>query len=90
MKNTSGHERVLLTFMAAVGSDHPEKQELEPRILGQKKVVADVLEQSATIGELHHALDAELMIKRRCTCGAGRSNRRCEEWPHLLRRHHSF
>lgn len=44
------------TFIAAVGSDSEEKQELEPALLAECKIVADVLEQSATIGELHHAL----------------------------------
>lgn len=45
------------TFVAAVGADNPEKQELEPTLLSRTKVVVDVLEQCATIGELHHALD---------------------------------
>ena len=49
------------TFIAAVGADSPEKQELEPAILASAKVVVDVLEQCAAIGELHHALDARLM-----------------------------
>ena len=49
------------TFIAAVGADSPEKQELEPAILASAKVVVDVLEQCAAIGELHHALDAGLM-----------------------------
>src|SRR5258705_10198225 len=42
------------TFIAAVGADNPEKQELEPGLLGQSKIVVDLLEQCATIGELHH------------------------------------
>jgi ornithine cyclodeaminase/alanine dehydrogenase len=46
------------TFIAAVGADHPEKQELEPSLLRDNKLVVDVLGQCATIGELHHALDA--------------------------------
>jgi len=46
------------TFIAAVGADNPEKQELEATLLGRNTVVVDVLEQCATIGELHHALDA--------------------------------
>lgn len=45
-------------FIAAVGADNPEKQELEPALLSRSKVVVDILEQCATIGELHHALDA--------------------------------
>ena len=48
---------------AAVGADNPEKQELEPTILSRNRVVADVIEQCATIGELHHALDAGLMTR---------------------------
>jgi ornithine cyclodeaminase/alanine dehydrogenase len=46
------------TFIAAVGADNPEKQELEPALLSRNKVVVDVLEQCSSIGELHHALDA--------------------------------
>jgi len=46
------------TFIAAVGADNPEKQELEPAMFGRNKLVVDVLEQCATIGELHHALEA--------------------------------
>jgi len=44
------------TFIAAVGADSPDKQELEPSILGASKVVVDVLEQCAEMGELNHAL----------------------------------
>jgi alanine dehydrogenase len=50
-------------FIAAVGADNPEKQELEPMILSRNKVVADVVEQCATIGELHHSLDDGLMTR---------------------------
>jgi alanine dehydrogenase len=48
-------------FIAAVGADSEDKQELEPGLLASSKVVVDVMEQCATIGELHHALDAGLM-----------------------------
>jgi len=51
------------TFIAAVGSDSPEKQELDPALLSQNKIVVDILEQCAGIGELHHALDAGLVTK---------------------------
>jgi len=44
------------TFLAAVGSDSADKQELEAAILASAKVVADSLDQCAEIGELHHAL----------------------------------
>jgi alanine dehydrogenase len=45
------------TFIAAVGADSEDKQELEPTLLSTNKVVVDILEQSATIGELHHAIE---------------------------------
>jgi alanine dehydrogenase len=48
-------------FVAAVGADHPDKQEIEPELLAASAVVADVIEQCATIGDLHHALEAGLM-----------------------------
>lgn len=51
------------TFIAAVGADNSEKQELEPALLGRNKLVVDVLEQSATIGELHHALEAGVITR---------------------------
>jgi alanine dehydrogenase len=50
-------------FVAAVGADNEEKQELEPALLAGNKVVVDILEQCATIGELHHALDAGVMSR---------------------------
>ncbi len=51
------------TFVAAVGADSPEKQELDSTILASSKVVVDVLEQCAAIGELHHALESGLMTR---------------------------
>lgn len=45
------------TFIAAIGSDSEEKQEMEPAMLASCKLVVDLVEQCATIGELHHALD---------------------------------
>ena len=49
------------TFIAAVGSDNEDKQELEAGLLASSKVVVDVMEQCAAIGELHHALDQGVM-----------------------------
>jgi alanine dehydrogenase len=49
------------TFVAAVGADNDDKQELEPSLLASSKVVVDVREQCAAIGDLHHAIDAGLM-----------------------------
>ncbi|MDQ3950213.1 MAG: ornithine cyclodeaminase family protein, partial [Gemmatimonadota bacterium] len=49
------------TFVAAVGADSEEKQEIEPQFLASSAVVVDVLEQCATFGDLHHALAAGVM-----------------------------
>jgi alanine dehydrogenase len=49
------------TFVSAVGADSEDKQEIEPALLASSKVVVDVMEQCATIGELHHAIDDRLM-----------------------------
>jgi alanine dehydrogenase len=51
------------TFIAAVGADHPEKQELHPNLIGKSKIVADVLQQCAAMGDLHHALDAGVITE---------------------------
>jgi ornithine cyclodeaminase/alanine dehydrogenase-like protein (mu-crystallin family) len=50
-------------FVAAVGADNPEKQELEPELLARNVVVADVLGQCAAMGDLHHAIAAGLMAR---------------------------
>jgi len=49
------------TFVAAVGADNETKQEIDPRLLAASKVVADIREQCAEIGELHHAIAQGLM-----------------------------
>ena len=49
------------SFVAAVGADNPEKHELEPELLAQNVVVADILDQCAAIGDTHHALKAGVM-----------------------------
>lgn len=46
------------TLVAAVGADHPRKQELDPALLAHSRVVVDDLEQCAASGELRHALAA--------------------------------
>ena len=48
-------------FVAAVGADNPEKQEIEPELLAASAVVVDLLEQCAAMGDLHHAISAGLM-----------------------------
>jgi alanine dehydrogenase len=51
------------TFVAAVGADNPEKSEIEPEVMRASGVVADVLEQSATIGDLRTAIAAGAMTR---------------------------
>lgn len=49
------------TFVAAVGADSADKQELDPRLMAAGVVVTDVLEQCAAIGDLHHAIAAGVL-----------------------------
>ena len=49
------------TFIAAVGADSEEKQELFSDLIAPNKIVVDIAEQSAGIGELHHAIQQGLM-----------------------------
>ena len=49
------------TFIAAVGADNEDKQEVDPRLLASSKVVADILEQCVEVGDLHHAIEAGLI-----------------------------
>jgi alanine dehydrogenase len=50
-------------FLAAVGADSPEKQELDPAVMVSNKIVTDILEQCATAGELHHAIEKGLATR---------------------------
>ena len=67
---TPGHNQILSegdlrpgTFLAAVGADSDSKRELHPGLLASSAVIADSIEQCAAIGELHHALSADLMSR---------------------------
>jgi ornithine cyclodeaminase/alanine dehydrogenase len=51
-------------FIAAMGADSPDKQELESSLLVGNKVIVDILEQCARVGELHHALDQHLLTEK--------------------------
>jgi alanine dehydrogenase len=44
------------TFIAAVGADSENKQEVDPMLVASSKVIVDLLEQCRSIGELHHAI----------------------------------
>ena len=50
-------------FIAAVGADNGDKQEIEPELLASSVVIADVLDQCVSIGDLHHALVAGVMSR---------------------------
>jgi len=50
-------------FIAAVGADSPDKQELDPALIPKTKLVVDILDQCAQVGELHHAIDSGLMTR---------------------------
>lgn len=50
-------------FIAAVGADNPAKQEIDTALMSRGKVVADVLEQCASMGDLHHALESGAMAR---------------------------
>ena len=43
-------------FVAAVGTDNEEKNEIDAELIASSKLVTDISEQCATIGDLHHAL----------------------------------
>jgi alanine dehydrogenase len=51
------------TFIAAVGADNPQKQEIHPALMARSKIVCDILEQCAVMGDLHHALDAGVVTR---------------------------
>jgi alanine dehydrogenase len=46
------------TFIAAVGADNPHKGEIHPELFAAATVVVDSLEQTAVMGDLHHAIEA--------------------------------
>jgi ornithine cyclodeaminase len=51
--------------IVAVGSDGPDKQELEVEVLGRAdKIIADKLSQCAKLGEIHHALETGLLTEK--------------------------
>jgi alanine dehydrogenase len=51
------------TFIAAVGADAERKQEIDSALIASAKVVADSLDQSCAIGDVHHAIAHGLMRK---------------------------
>lgn len=68
-------------FIAAVGADSSEKQEVDPALLAASGVVVDDLEQCASFGDLRYALDAGLMQRNdvRATLGEVIAGKRVED-----------
>lgn len=50
-------------FIAGVGADNPQKNELAPALLARSRVVPDILDQAASMGDLHHAIAAGAMTR---------------------------
>jgi ornithine cyclodeaminase/alanine dehydrogenase len=50
-------------FLAGVGADNPEKQELDPALFSCSKVVVDNLAQCTSGGDLHHAIASGLVTQ---------------------------
>ena len=51
------------TFVAAVGADSPDKNEVRPELMAKALVVADVLDQCVEFGDLRHAIHAGAMSR---------------------------
>jgi alanine dehydrogenase len=49
------------TFVAGVGADNENKQEIDPRLLAASTLVTDLTEQCCAIGDLHHAVAEGVM-----------------------------
>ena len=51
------------TFVAAVGADSPHKSEIAPALMARAKLVTDLTDQAAVMGDLHHAVAAGAMAR---------------------------
>jgi len=59
------------TFISAAGADNSDKSEIDPQLYARNLVVVDSLEQTAEIGDLHHALDAGAVAPARVRATLG-------------------
>lgn len=48
-------------FIAAVGADAPDKYEVAPELMRRARVVPDMLSQARVMGDLHHAIESQVM-----------------------------
>lgn len=51
------------TFIAAVGADNPQKCEISSALMKQSRIVPDLLEQSALMGDLRQAIAAGVLTR---------------------------
>jgi ornithine cyclodeaminase/alanine dehydrogenase len=51
------------THIVAIGTDQPGKQELDPEIFGNAKIVNDSIEQCTEKGETWHPLNKNIITK---------------------------
>lgn len=58
-------------FVAAVGADSPDKNEVHPDLMGRARVVVDVLAQCLEAGDLRHAVSAGAMAAGDVHAGLG-------------------
>jgi alanine dehydrogenase len=56
-------------FIAGIGADSPEKQELDPQLLCANTVVVDLLEQCVQVGEVRHAVKQGMTLEKVHTLG---------------------
>ncbi|HMA30126.1 MAG TPA: ornithine cyclodeaminase family protein [Thermoanaerobaculia bacterium] len=50
-------------FLAAIGADSEEKQEVDSSLMASSTIVTDVTDQCAAFGDLHHALASGLVAR---------------------------
>ena len=59
------------TFIAAVGADSPGKNELDPQLMTDAKIVADIKSQVIKVGESQHAINKNLIDESSIYCELG-------------------
>ncbi len=59
------------SFIAAVGADNPDKNEIAPSLMACATVVVDVLDQCLSMGDLRHAVAAGVMTAGDVHCDLG-------------------
>ena len=55
-------------FVAAIGADNPEKQEIAPALMRRARILVDDIEACASGGDLNHALRGGGHVERPSPC----------------------